>query len=95
MELKMDLHEPLQTPPKTGDELRWSGKVSSSCSTTDTRRVNLVTKSMISHEWGKDRKCFRQVEHIRGHLWHRYSITVKQVMVATAKHSNWWLQLNQ
>jgi hypothetical protein len=22
MELKMDLHEPLQTPPKTGDELR-------------------------------------------------------------------------
>ena len=22
-------------------------------------------------------KCLRQVEHIRGHLWHRYSITVK------------------
>jgi hypothetical protein len=21
-------------------------------------------------------KCLRQVEHIRGHLWHRYSITV-------------------
>ena len=23
-------------------------------------------------------KCLRQVEHIRGHLWHRYSITVNQ-----------------
>ena len=26
-------------------------------------------------------KCLRQVEHIRGHLWHRYSITVNQVQV--------------
>ena len=23
-------------------------------------------------------KCLRQVKHIRGHLWHRYSITVNQ-----------------
>ena len=36
-------------------------------------------------------KCLRQVEHIRGHLWHRYSITVNQVMVATIKLSKWWL----
>jgi len=28
-------------------------------------------------------KYLRQVEHIRGHLWNRYSITVKQVVVAT------------
>jgi hypothetical protein len=40
-------------------------------------------------------KCLRQVEHIRGHLWHRYSITVNQVMVATVKLSKWWLQLNR
>jgi len=26
-------------------------------------------------------KCLRQVEHIRGHLWHRYSITVNQVIL--------------
>jgi hypothetical protein len=26
-------------------------------------------------------KCLRQVEHIRGYLWHRYSITVNQVMI--------------
>jgi hypothetical protein len=34
------------------------------------------------------------VEHIRGDLWHRYSITVNQVMVASVKLSKWWLQLN-
>ena len=33
--------------------------------------------------------CLRQVEHIRGHLWHRYSITVNQVVVATVKLSKW------
>jgi len=31
-----------RTPLKTGGELRCSGRVSSSCSTSDTRRVNLV-----------------------------------------------------
>ena len=37
------------TPLKTGGELRCSGKVGSSCSTSDTRRVNLVTNPVISH----------------------------------------------
>ena len=32
-----------QTPLKTRGELRCSGKVGSSCSTSGTRRVNLVT----------------------------------------------------
>jgi hypothetical protein len=41
---------------------------------------------------GRTEKCFRQVEHIRGHWWHRYSIAVNQVMVATVKLSKWWLQ---
>ena len=35
-----------------------SGRVSSSCSTNDTRRVNLVTNPVISHERGKDRGVF-------------------------------------
>ena len=43
------------TPQKTAGELMCSGRVSSSCSTSGTRRVNLVTKPLISHEWGKDR----------------------------------------
>jgi hypothetical protein len=36
------------TPLKTGGELRCSGRVSSTCSTTGTRRVNLVTNPVIS-----------------------------------------------
>ena len=28
-------------------------------------------------------KCLRQMEHIRGHFWHRYSVALNQVMVAT------------
>ena len=47
-----------QTPPKTGDELTCSGRVSCSCSTRDTRCVNLATNPVISHEWGKDREVF-------------------------------------
>ena len=46
-------------PLRTGFELRWSGMVSSSCSTSGTRRVNLVTNPVISHEWGKDQEVFR------------------------------------
>ena len=30
-------------------------------------------------------KCLRQVEHIRGHYWHKYFIAVTQVIVATVK----------
>ena len=37
----------------------------------------------------------RQREHIRGHLWHRYSVTVDQVMVANVTLTNSWLQLYQ
>ena len=37
-------------PLKPGGELRCSGRVSSSCSTSGTRRVNLVTNPVISRE---------------------------------------------
>ena len=47
-----------RTPLKTGSDLRCSGKVSSSCSTSGTRRVNLVTNLVISHELGKDQETF-------------------------------------
>ena len=39
-------------------ELRCSGRFSSSCSISGTRRVNLVTNPVISREWGKDREVF-------------------------------------
>jgi hypothetical protein len=47
-----------RTPLKTGGELMCSGRVSISCSTSDTHRVNLVTNPLISHERGKDREVF-------------------------------------
>ena len=46
------------TPLNTGVEVRCSGRVRSSCSTSGTRRVNLVTNPVISREWGKDREVF-------------------------------------
>ena len=43
-------------PLKPGDELRCSGRVGSSCSTSGIRRVNLVTNPVINRELGKDRE---------------------------------------
>ena len=45
-------------PLNTVGELMCSGKVGSSCSTSDTRRVNLVTNPVISREWGKGPEVF-------------------------------------
>ena len=39
-----------QTPLKAGGELRCSRRVNSSCSTSGTHRVNLVTNLVIRHE---------------------------------------------
>ena len=36
----------------------------------------------------EERKCLRQMGHVRGHLWHRHSVTVNQVMLVTVNHSN-------
>ena len=43
-------------PLKTECEFRCSERESSSCSTSDTRRVNLATNLVISHKRGKDRE---------------------------------------
>jgi len=40
----------IRTPPKTGCEHMCSGRVNSSCSTSDTRDVNLFTNPVISHK---------------------------------------------
>ena len=61
-----------RTPLKTGGELRCCGRVSISCSSSDTHLVSLVTNPVISHEWGED----HEVEHIWRHLWHSYSVTI-------------------
>jgi hypothetical protein len=54
-----------RTPLITMGELRCPGRISSSWSTSGSRRVSLVTNPVISDEWGK---CLRQVEHIRGYF---------------------------
>jgi hypothetical protein len=55
-----------RTPLKTGGDLTCSDKVNTSCSTSGTRRVNLVSNSVISYELGKD----REVLTTRGtYLW--------------------------
>jgi hypothetical protein len=41
-----------QTSLKTGGELRCSGRINSFCSTSGTRRVNLVTNPVISFVLG-------------------------------------------
>ena len=51
-----------RTPLKIGGELRSSERVGSSCSTNDTRHVNLATNPVISHERGKDREVFTTSE---------------------------------
>ena len=56
-----------RTPLQTGGELRCSGRVSSSCSTSGTGRVNLVTNPVLVNA-ERTGKCLRHVEHIRGHL---------------------------
>jgi hypothetical protein len=48
-------------PLKTGDEPMFSGKVSSSCTTSGTRRATLVTNPVISHEWGKDQVMLTRI----------------------------------
>jgi hypothetical protein len=43
-----------RTPLKTGGELMCSGRVSNSCSTSDTSRVYLAKNPVISHEREKE-----------------------------------------
>jgi len=67
-------------PTKTGGELRYSGRVGSSCL---CKSCKSSYKSGDKSWMKRTRKCLRRMEHIRGHLWHRYSTTVTQVMVVT------------
>ena len=51
-----------RTQLRTGGELRCSERVSSSCSTSGTRCVNLVTNMVKTHELGKGREVFTTSE---------------------------------
>ena len=47
-----------RTPLANGVRLMCSGRVSSSCSTSGSRRVTLAKNPVVSHEQGKDQKVF-------------------------------------
>jgi hypothetical protein len=58
---------------------RWTlvlRRVSHFCYSSGICRDILVTNPVISHEEERVGKSWRKVEHIRGHLWHRYSVPV-------------------
>jgi len=71
----------------SGSELRCSGRVGCSCSTSDTCRVTRV----ISYKWGKTCKYLWQVEHIRGHLWHRQTLSHNVVSSKNVSGDMHWL----
>jgi len=69
-----------QTPLKAEDELMFSGRIISSCSTSGIHRVTFVTNPVARHEWGRTGFRLRQTDDIPSHLWHWYSVTANQMM---------------
>ena len=65
-DLQNTTHKPkdrvTRTPLNTMCEIGCSGRVSISCSSSDTRRVTLVTNLVISYERGQDPKMFTESE---------------------------------
>jgi hypothetical protein len=57
-----------------------------SCCTSGTRRATIVTNLIMNDE--RTGECLRHVKLINGHLWHRYSVTINQVMVIAVDHTS-------
>ena len=81
-----------RSPLKPGGELRCFGRVGSSCSTSGTSHVNLLTNPVISHEWGKDREVFTTSGTYPWSFVTQIFHNGQPIMVATVKYSKWWLQ---
>jgi hypothetical protein len=79
-----------RTPLKTRGELRCSRKVSNSCSTSVTRRVNLATSPVISHGRGRDREVLTTDHYIKYSIllqFHRQSFqTTEHAHNSTDNH---------
>jgi hypothetical protein len=83
------------SPTKDRGELGCFRRVCRSCSSSGTSRVNLVTNQIITRELVRNREVLTISGTNKWSLWHRYCITVNQVMVATVTFSKWWLHLYQ
>jgi hypothetical protein len=84
-----------RTPLKTEGELRCSGRVSSFCSTSGTRRVNLVTNPVISRELGNDREVLTTSGTYPWSLVTQIIHSDQPSHGGDRKLSKWWLQLDQ
>jgi hypothetical protein len=88
-----------RTPLKKGSELKFFGRVSSSCSTSGTRRVNLATNPVISHEWGKDREVFTKIGKYPWssvtQVFHKSSKTNFHLWFISVKINSWQLGMDQ
>ena len=86
-----DLHN-IHIKLKIEDELVFSERVSSSCSTSGTRRVNIFTNPVISREWGKDR------EVLTTSGTYPWSFVTQifhngEIVMVTVKFSKWWFKI--
>ena len=81
-------------PLNTVGELMCSGKVGSSCSTSDTRRVNLVTIPVISREWGKGPEVFTTSGTYQWSFVTQLFHSDQPSHGGDRKISKWWFQLN-
>jgi hypothetical protein len=71
-----------RTPVKLEGELRCSRRISSSCFTSGTHRVTVVTNPVISHERENDREVST---HIFRHLYTYDRILVNKVLISSEK----------
>jgi hypothetical protein len=54
-----------------------------------TRHVALVSSRMLRNDEERNGLWLWQSEHIHGHLWHSYTVTINQDTEATVQLSKW------
>ena len=83
------------TPLKTGGKPKCFERMSSSCSISGTRRGNLVTNPVISHEWGMDREVFMTSGTYPWSFMTPIFHNGQPSHGGDVQLSKWWLYLNQ
>ena len=73
------------TPWKLGMNPGTSVNISSSWFSSGIRGATHIKNLVIRHDRGKGGILPWQTHNIRSHLWHRHSVTVNQVMMATVR----------
>jgi hypothetical protein len=84
-----------RSPTKERCELGCSRRVCRTWFISGTRRVNIVAYPILSRVWVNDHEVLSISGIYWWSLWHRYTISVNQVMLVTVTFSKWWLHLYQ